>query len=278
MMESQTYRLAVWEDEALAPFADALQVAANRIGVSVLRLPRVSCERGLRAGLLDAALLPAIHVLVEADEFDVYPAVAVSAWRGPHASIHLPGGLERTPGTLSCTVDVAQEAVMSRIVLKEHYGMQPAVREVPSGEPVDASADAVLRVGEIRSDPHAELVHEEGGVTLDLGQEWFELTNYPMVWGLFVSRAGEADSRMVPLLREAASVVAGDEEEPVDVEEEVSDAGIRLRLDDMATASLTELADLLFFYRVTEEVPAVRFASDPEAEPRPRDDEEEPLL
>ena len=48
----------------------------------------------------------------------------------------------------------------------------------------------------------------------------------------------------------------------------------RFRLDDIATASLTELCDLLFFYKVTDEVPAVAFANVDEEEPvNPEEDD-----
>jgi predicted solute-binding protein len=267
-------RLALWDDEALGAFAADLAEACRRFGVTIERLPRTECEQRLSAGLVEAALVPTVSVLSAPDAYDVYPTVAVSAWCTPHASIHLRDGLERQPGTLSCAAGLGQERLMARIVLREHYGMQPAVVEAAVGDETDAAAGSVLRVGPllVERNPTAP---DEPGITLDLGQEWFELTAYPMVWALIASRVGESDDRMFLALKEAVGP-SGDEsdvEEPIT--ELVSDTTLRFRMDDVATASLTELADLLFFYKVTEDVPALRFAPDPEAPPAPEPDDDD---
>ena len=160
---------------------------------------------------------------------------------------------------------------MARIVLREHYGMQPSVVVAEAGAGPDPSADGVLRVGSLCAVHDPEEVGQ--GVTLDLGQEWFELTAYPMAWGLFVSRAGESDPRLFLTLREAAA--PGEDQVEESVDDLVSDARLRFRFDDIVTASLTELAELLYFYKVTEDVPELRFAPDPDAVREEEGDEED---
>jgi len=258
-------RLAVWDDEALAPFVAEVASAGRRFGVVVERLPRPECVRRLRAAMVDAALVPAIDVLVDVESFEVYPPAALSAWCAPHASIHLPGGLGERPATLSCPEGVNQEALMARIVLREHYGMQP---EVLVEDSISGSADGVLRVRALRTPIDPEGAGQ--GVKLDLGQEWFELTAYPMVWGLFVSLAGTSDSRVLLALREAVGPDGESEEEEATIDDLVSDSRLRFRFDDVVTASLTELSELLFFYKATVDVPDPRYVLDPEAD----DDEE----
>jgi predicted solute-binding protein len=267
-------RLALWDDEALGAFAEELADACRRFGVTVERLPRTECERRLSAGLVEAALVPTVSVLSAPDSFEVYPSVAMSAWCTPHASIHLRDGLERQPGTLSCAAGLGQERLMARIVLREHYGMQPTVVEAAVGDEPDAATGGVLRVGALLVGRDAS-APDGPGVTLDLGQEWFELTAYPMVWALIASRIGESDARVFLALKEAVGPSGDESEVEESITELVSDTTLRFRMDDVATASLTELAELLFFYKVTEDVPDLRFAPDPEAAPTPEPDDDD---
>ncbi len=271
MNSTESCRLAIWDDEAIVPFAAELAEAGRRFGVTVERMPRQECERLLRAGVVDAALVPSINVFSDTDSFEVYAPAALSAWCTPHASIRLRSGLSVRPATLSCAEHVGQETLMARIVLREHYGMQPDIVVASAGSEPDPSADSVLRVGSLRTNPEADAI--EQGVSLDLGQEWFELTAYPMVWGLFVSRAGESDPRVFLALGEAAGPAEEEDEEPI--ENLVSDVRLRFRFDDIATASLTELAELLFFYRATADVPDLHYAPDPHAEREEEGDDED---
>jgi hypothetical protein len=91
-----------------------------------------------------------------------------------------------------------------------------------------------------------------------------------MVWGLFVSRRGESEVRVLRLLRAAAADLAARSHE---IEDLVQDASIRYELDDLAIAGLTEMADIVFYYQVTEELPILQFATDPDDEPDPREDD-----
>lgn len=252
--------LAIWDDGALDLLAADIAEAGLRFGVQVDRLPRGECERRLRAGLVDAALVPSVNVLSNSDAFETYAPVAISAWCAPHASVHLRHGLQEHPSTLDCPEDVDQERLMARIVLREHYGMQPDVVMSEGEASPDEPADSTLLVGALGTAPKAPY---DEGVTLDLGQEWFELTAYPMVWGLIVARVGESDPRILLSLKEAMGT--DDDDEGRDISDLVSDSSLRFRFDDMAMASLTELAELLFFNKVTADVPDMRFVPDPEA-------------
>jgi len=81
------------------------------------------------------------------------------------------------------------------------------------------------------------------------------------VWGLFATRRDEATPRAVHMLR--ALIEAAEMHRPIwlqahdmspDVHAYFAD-DLRLRLDDLATASLTEFRQFLLYYGVTEDVP-----------------------
>jgi predicted solute-binding protein len=101
--------------------------------------------------------------------------------------------------------------------------------------------------------------------TIDIGQEWYELSNYPMVWGMYVTKRDRADEEIIePLI---ASARAAEENRDVWVQaQETSKAlnafyreDLRTGLDKIAIASLTEFRKYLFYYDVTEDVPDLPF-------------------
>lgn len=270
MQTESALRLAVWTDRSLDDLAIRLAEEGALVGVTVERWDRWECQRRLSSGLADVALVATVGVLSEADDFDVYPDVAISSWCSDTARILLRNGLAGKAETVACDVRYGQEAFLARIVLREHYGLSPAflpIEQASAQRLLDSHADAVLFAGE---DIPRGVARGEPAVELDLGQEWFEYTGYPMVWGLFVSRRGESEVRVLRLLRSAAADLAVRLQE---IEDLVQDASIRYELDDLALAGLTEMADIVFFYQVTEEVPILQFATDPDDEPDPREDD-----
>lgn len=263
MESGSRLRIALWDDPDLDEFAARLAEDGAIVAVDVVRQSRGDCLVGLSAGLCDAAMVPSVSVLSDSESYEVYPSAAYSSWKSAGTRIILRHGFTGATATVACDARFGQEAFMARIVLREHYSLEPAF--VPLDSPsrdalMGQGADAVLISG--AGDLDASGPHE--GVVLDLGQEWFEHTNYPMVWGLFAARSGEADARIFRLLAAAADDMHCDDPS---IEELVDDASPRFRLDDLATASLTELAEQLFYYHVTEDVADIRFARDPDAPP-----------
>ncbi len=235
--------LALWD----IPPSRCLQAAASDVLVE-----RTSAEEALRlleAHQVDVALLPSQTVLCQPGTFSVLPGVALASWSYPWAAIVLRcelAGVHSVAYPVTCT----QEAFMARTVLREHYGLAP--RFVPKSEEEDlhyAGEDASLVVGEDLPVP--------GRQVLDLGQEWFELAQYPMVWGLFATLRDAATpgmARSVVELVQAAEDVAvrwGNQEEAARVRHFYAES-VRLRLDNLARAGLTSFADFLYFDGVVE--------------------------
>lgn len=255
-------------------FVDVVAAALDRIGLEarIVRDKPESCAAMLAQGEVDVALVPTVSALLNSDHFDVFPAFAVASWNYPFARLILPGGLESLSNELVVPADASQEAFVAGVVLQEHYATR--VIAVPVHESLQAADINRLEVGEPIEPP--------GVNSLDLGREWFELTNYPMVWGLFASRRDSADPAVVRRFVDAAAVaenirreMAGRFREPV--------AGfvaddLRFRTDDLATASLTELAEYVFYYAGTDEPPALGFVSVAGASSYESDDDETPLV
>ena len=252
--------VALWD----FPPTDCLLVAAEAQMLEVEQAGAEACTRLLLERQVDVALLPSTVVLGSPDTFAVLPGAAISTWAYPFARIMLRRGLGHVGSVAYHGTDTI-EALLTRIVFQEHYGLSPAfvvAREASAGALLQATEDASLLVG--RDVPALP----EVGVTLDLGREWYELAQYPMVWGLFVT------------LRELASPAAANAVIALAVEaERQATAGgtspmlrrfytqdMRFRLDDLAMAGLTKLRDFLYYYKVTDEIADPTFYSLPAPE------------
>lgn len=220
------------------------------------------CVQLLAAGRVDVAMVPTLTLLRDPDAYDVLPAVALSSWSYPYARLVLRHGLQGEIERLAFNPVAEQEAFLARLVLKEHYQRQPVMVPLEGASHLDllrSDADAALIVG-----VDAPLLHSDA-LWLDLGQEWYELANYPMVWGFFATRKGEATPAVIRAIRN--NVDAAEEQRALWVRAQETSAvlhaffaeGLRLRFDDLVIASLTEFKQYLFYERVFEEMPDLPF-------------------
>lgn len=216
----------------------------------------------LASGQADVVLIPADIALMASESLEILPAVAVSTWSNPFVSLTLPDGFTGGDMVLSHTPDGALAAFLASIILKEHYRIASALTP-------ETSESHERTVHDVMSVQTAEAVRAGKPRVLDLGQEWYELTNYPMVWALFATRREEAGADAIEGIRRRMIALEDDRRaiaEDLTEDETMRDFclnELRFRLDDLAVASLTSLAEYLYFYGRTEQVPAVQFASLP---------------
>lgn len=261
-------KLAIWNTPAAEFVLAGTRDDGFEVPYGIERGSPRDCEEMLGVGAVDIALLPPVRALQHTDAYDVLAAVAFSSWEYPYARLVLKNGLRGPTRTVACHPNDVQEALVARVILKEHYDQEPELvaRAVEPGAMLQAEEDAVLLSGpEVPSMATDDL-------TLDLGREWYELTNYPMVWGLFATRKDEGTPEMI---REMRSIVEAAEEQrnewiqeqeiPAELHSFYADA-LRLRLDRLAIASLTELRHYLFYYDLTDEVSEVPFIYLPDDE------------
>ena len=254
-------RVAVWD---ILP-AELFPHGTEESAITFVRLPLGGCRRALSEGSAEVTLLPVIDILQDPDPYDVLPAVAFSSWSFPFAKIVLKRGLGSHLKMLAYPREHDQAAFVARVILREHYHSEPqwiAVDEKSPESLVARAEDACLVIG-----PGVP-AFEPGATALDLGQEWYELSNYPMVWGLFAARRGDATVGVIRAIRDA--VVRVDDARPsrakalVEGMKAFVQDELRLRLDDLATASLTELTNYAYFYGLTEDPGMIPFVSLPD--------------
>lgn len=156
----------------------------------------------------------------------------------------------------------------SQIVLKEHY--QAAPEFIPYQE---GSAEEILAAegGALVTDPASVSAPPEG-IVLDIGQEWYELSTYPMVWGLFAARQDRLPIDRAEKLHHQLAAVDGYREEWISQQALSPDVAEFMR-EDLFTqvkghveGGLEELGQYLFFHGMLEEVPQLPFLIFPEEE------------
>ena len=251
-------RLAIWDLPPAEFLVSGFTSGATSNPFDILRYRPEECAQRLIQGDVDIALLPSTLALQAADSVDVIPSVGLVSWKYPYARLVWRGGLHEYPKTVAYDRRVSQERFVARVIMQEHYGEEPAFVPYDGLSPrelLDTEEDAALLVG---NDVPAM---EVDTFSMDIGREWYELTNYPMVWGLFVMRRDQATDEVTEALVDGRKAAEANREVWVMAQETSARLGefyrdhLRSALDRLAIASLTELRQYMFYYDLTDEVP-----------------------
>jgi chorismate dehydratase len=140
----------------------------------------------LATGRLDVAMIPSI----EFARHEGYKIVsdACIACDGPVRSVKLYG---RVPvediRRLALDEGSRTSAALSRILLKERFGVVPNTEALPIGAALeDCTADAVLLIGDRGMAPPRGAFE----FVWDLGEEWSRWTGLPFVFAMWIARPG----------------------------------------------------------------------------------------
>lgn len=236
-------RLAAW------PVAPAQALAAALVGggtvTEAVAVAPFEAAAALREKAADLALVPTLDVLRDPAAFALVPGAGLVGERCPTARLVVAGALDRVK-TVAFDPRLGQEAILTQLLLREHYGAEPVFVPVDPATPLEARLaghDAALVPVEQADEPVGE-----GRVVLDLGQEWTDLTLRPLVWGLLAARAGALDVETARALAEAVAAAPPD-----------AARHYQLTLDGYAHAGLEELVNHLYYHGVLEDLPALPF-------------------
>ncbi len=144
----------------------------------------------LREGSLDLSLLTPIEYARDSSLYYIVPGVAVSSWGGDGTiALLFREGLHRL-ASLAIDPSSASEIVLARLILAEQFNVRPTLvpyRTTP--EEALKESDAVLVVG----DTALRLVQACDN-TLDLVEEWEDMTSLPYVHGIWCGREHAAET------------------------------------------------------------------------------------
>ena len=242
-------RLAVWP---VLP-ARALARAFGDLVTEVVEVEPHEARVALDAGRVDLALVPTLDVLRAYAGLELLPGVALAGERSPRRRLVVGSALDAIE-TIRFDPRDAQEALLSQLVLREHYGTQATF----------ALADPEAALAEVLGRESAALVDfaeavPAGAFTLDPGQEWTDLTLRPYVWGLLAAREGEVDPEAARRLRDAVRQAEASDDLAVE------GVGVyQITLDGYAIDGLDQLGEYLFQTGTLAEIPALPFIEIPD--------------
>ena len=244
-------RLAVWP---VAP-ARALATALADLVTDIVEIEPHEARTALEAGGTDLALIPTLDVLRAHDGLEVVPGVGLVGERSPRRQLIVGSALDQIE-SIGFDPRDAQEALLTQLVLREHYGSQATfalATPETALEDVLAEQSAAL-VG-------LEVAVPEDAFALDPALEWLDLTLRPYPWGLVAARAGDLEGETARRLRAAVQSAPPTEALAVD------GVGVyQLTLDGYALDGLDQIAEYLFETGTLQEVPAVPFVEIPDLE------------
>ena len=270
--------IALWDEAALDYLSRAASELSGKLPIQVTHASRRGCRDAVIKGTAQIALIPIFQAFREAELFDVIPAVSLSSWGNPFVRLLVKEQLGGSIETVAIDPVYAQEALLAKIILKEHYGAEPVfqpIQHLTEKSLSEVQEDSILVIHDAPEDI------QYTGLQLDLGRDWFELTHYPMVWGVFVMSKGTATDEAVQTLRTLAQYTELYSKEWVAESNLFEETGaffsdsVRYRLDDLAVAGVTALQDYLYYNEALEDMsplPMYELLNDTEG------DQEGPLL
>ncbi len=157
------------------------------------------CARDVERGMAEVGLVPVAEIARQ--KLEIVPGVGITCL-GAVRSILL---FSRVPWkqvrTLAADSSSRTSVELARVILRERYGAEPQVmRHKPVLVEMLAQADAALVIG----DPALHIEPAESGYEwLDLGTEWFRLTQLPFVFAAWAGKPGIAVSSLVGITVES---------------------------------------------------------------------------
>lgn len=237
-------RLAVWP----VPPARALASALGDLVTEVVEIEPFEARAALDDGGVDLALVPTLDVLRGHTGLEAVPGVALAGERSPRRHLVVGSALDAIE-TVGFDPRDAQEALLTQLVMREHYGTQATFALSDPAEPL---AD-VLETNSAALVGYRDPV-PEGAFALDPGQEWTDLTLRPYPWALLVALEGTLDVVTAKRLQEAVQAAP--------VSEALFHDGVgayQITLDGYVNDGLDQLGEYLFQTGTLSEVPAVPF-------------------
>jgi chorismate dehydratase len=218
----------------------------------------------LKSRELDTALLSPIDYARNSDEYLIVPNICVSSTGNRSTLLHFREGL-RSISTIAADIGLTSEFVLAKIILTEKYDTNPQF--IPMAADVTtmlAKADAALFVG-----GPALFSSLDTQCTIDLAEEWGDLTDLPYVHAIWLSRRESLSPSKLYLLRESCeeglrhlsdiALDASKEEQCTPEECESYLASFNFKLDEETVESISEFYRYAFYHGVLGDVPEIKF-------------------
>jgi len=144
------------------------------------------CAEELAQGKIELGLVPVAEAVRQ--DLEIVPGVGISCLGAVRSILLFSRVPWREVRTLAADLSSRTSVQLARVILRERFGAEPEVRQYPPDlQRMLAAADAALIIGDpaLRIEP----IEQPYG-WLDLGEEWWKLTNLPMVFAAWAGKHG----------------------------------------------------------------------------------------
>lgn len=166
------------------PFIYAFEKQLIKNNYKFLKYSPLNCGKALLNGEVDLGVIPATTFAKTKETWRIIPHISISS-KGTCNSVKLffKSGLKDLH-RIAMDDRADSEAVLLKILMPEKFNITPEyVTMKPKLEKMLQEADAALLIGE-----EALYEQEVNKSSLDLGEEWFDLTGLPMVFAFWAGR------------------------------------------------------------------------------------------
>ena len=155
------------------------------------------CARQVHEDAIQIGLAPVAEIARQ--ELEIVPGVGITCLGAVRSILLFSRVPWRQVRTLAADLGSRTSVELAKIILRERYGVKPAVQEMqPLLDEMLLTTDAALIIGDpaLRIDPN-----RTGMEWLDLGAEWFSLTQLPMVFAAWAGKPGIPAERLAAITR-----------------------------------------------------------------------------
>jgi len=257
-----TFRMSALPDLYCLPIVFGLQQPDSPAAAGLLfESAGVNTERILNEEC-DAALIGPIEFARNSSDFSLYPAIGVSSRGESRTSVLCVNQNTRKISSIAIGVVSSSDIVLAKIILSEKFEQE--ISFVPVIGPVEqmlSKADAALLTG------NAVLASTWVGPTLDLVDEWSDMTDLPFVHDCCAARKEKQRSAVAAFLlssqekgARSLSRIASEQSRALSLPAEALEQQLErysYGFDDEAREALGEFYRYAFYLGVLPDVPEV---------------------
>ncbi len=177
------------------PYINALPLIYG-IEDEVIKLPPRTLAKLLKEDRLDVALAPSA-ILFDKKNYKVVPDISISS-RGEIKSIVLfyRNKIEEIK-KVAVDLETMSSFILLKLILRKKYKIDPKYYRSPKIQLKESPYDAQLLIGD------KAMTYDSQCSKLDLGREWFDLTQLPFIFALWVVRRGADYEKICSKLSQA---------------------------------------------------------------------------
>ena len=265
-MASEKIILSVFNQLNNIPFIYSFEKKHIKNNYKVIKNSPVESGNALLNGEVEIAVVPVTTFARTKETWKIIPHISISS-KNTCKSVKLffKKGVKKL-NKIAIDDRAASEAALLQILMQEKYNITPEyITMKPNLKHMLGFSDAALLIGD-------EALHEQeiNKNSFDLGEEWYDLTGLPIVFGFWAGRAMTADIEVVKNIINSTNLginnlepntkeFAKDSAFSWAIYHDYLTKNVNYKFTEEEHAGLTEFYNYAFYYGLIEYIPDILF-------------------